>query len=501
MNRERAQSAARNCWIAGLASMFVAACLVAPLIAADRWIEVKSANVTVVASTNAGMARTQAWQLEQIRSAIKAVWPWAKVDLERPLLVLAVGNEEDMRALLPRYWETRNSVRPASVMVSSPDHSLLAIRADLRAEGQANVNPHRTTYFSYVTLILDNSVDVDLPPWLARGLAEVLSNTIVRDANVLVGAPIEENLRYIAERGRLRPAELVRMKRNDPQLSTEEGLGRFDAQSWALVHMLMFDKSSARAKAFNQYFQLLAGGMDAEKAFQEALGAPEALEADYNIYLTKNVYTFRQLNSDVSVKKEGFSQRDVSASEAAALRSLLYTATNRPIEARAAFAEARTGDAAAETYVAEGLLLERESKLEEAKQAYERAAAAGSKSPYAHYRLATMRWTPNPSPDTLKGIDQLLAKATALNIRHADAYAMLGEVRSLLGDENSLGLAIRATQLEPREASHRLVVARIQMRQKRYDDALKTLQAAAALPMSPEQARVARELQAVVERK
>jgi hypothetical protein len=132
------------------------------------------------------------------------------------------------------------------------------------------------------------------------------------------------------------------------------------------MHMLMFDKGGARAKVLNQLFQMIAGGMDAEKAFAEALGAPEALESDYNLYLSKGIYSFIQLNVDVSVKKEGFSQRDVSPSEAAALRSLLYTATARPIEARAAFAEARKGDAAAETYVAEGLLLEREGKLDEA---------------------------------------------------------------------------------------------------------------------------------------
>ena len=329
----------------------------------------------------------------------------------------------------------------------------------------------------------------------------MLSNTIVRDSNVLVGTPIQRNLQLIAERGRLRVPQLIQVKAKDPDLSTQDGLSRFDAQSWALVHMLMFDKGGARAKGLNQLFQLLAGGMDAEKAFAEALGAPEALEADYNQYLSKGIYSFVQLNVDVSVKKEGFSQRDVSPSEAATLRSLLYTATGRPIEARAAFAEARKGDAAADTYAAEGLLLEREGKLEEAKAAYEQAATAGSKSPYAHYRLATLRWAPNPSPDTLKGIDQLLTRAVALNSRHADAYAMLGEVRSLLGDENALGLAIRAAQLQPSKASHRLVGARILMRQKRYDEALKALQAATALPMSPEQQRMARELQAVIERK
>ena len=184
--------ASRIAPIAFVAVMLITTSFHAPVTAADRWIEVKSPHFTVVASTNPGMARTLVWQLEQVRSAVKAVWPWAKVDLDRPLLVLAVGNEEDMRALLPKYWESRNSVRPASVMVSSPDHSLVAIRADLKAEGQSDVNPHATTYFSYVTLILDQSIGVDLPPWLARGVAEMLSNTIVRDSNVLVEYPDSE---------------------------------------------------------------------------------------------------------------------------------------------------------------------------------------------------------------------------------------------------------------------------------------------------------------------
>ena len=150
----------------------------------------------------------------------------------------------------------------------------------------------------------------------------MLSNTIVRDSNVLVGTPIQGNLQLIAERSRLRVPQLIQVKAKAPDLSTQDGLSRFDAQSWALVHMLMFDKGGARAKALNQLFQLLAGGMDAEKAFAEALGAPEALEEDYNQYLSRGIYSFVQLNVDVSVKKEGLSQRDVSPSEAAALRSL-----------------------------------------------------------------------------------------------------------------------------------------------------------------------------------
>jgi len=70
----------------------------------------------------------------------------------------------------------------------------------------------------------------------------------------------------------------------------------------------------------------------------------------------------------------------------------------------------------------------------------------------------------------------------------------------VLGNTASLGLAIRATRLEPSELSHRLVVTRILMREKRYDDALKAVQAAAPLARTPEQAAAARELQQAIER-
>jgi len=53
-----------------------------PLAAADQWIEVKSAHFVVTSNAGDGSTRTIAWQLEQIRSAIATLWPWAKVDLK-----------------------------------------------------------------------------------------------------------------------------------------------------------------------------------------------------------------------------------------------------------------------------------------------------------------------------------------------------------------------------------------------------------------------------------
>ncbi len=468
---------------------------------AEQWIEVKSPNVTVVSSAGGGSARSVAWQMEQVRSAIKTLWPWAKVDLDRPLTVLAVDDENGMRALAPAFWEKRGGVRPSSVWVAAPDHYFLAIRTDLQQDDTYNNNPHASAYFMYVSLILDQSLDVELPEWLSRGLAGVLSNTVVQSSKVLVGNLLKEHLQLLSERTRLKIPALMKVAQPSPELNTSDGLQRFDAESWAFVHFLMFGNQGARAAGLNQFFKLLGNGTDADTAFREIFGKPELLEDEFSRYKTQQIFSYQQLNVDVAVKRERFAQRALPPSESASIRALLHVAMGRPVEARAAIAEAlKAGGAAPEDGTVEGLILDRERKPEEAAAAFARAVAEGSKSAHAHYRLARVRWVRGAEKGTLQEVEKLLAQAITLNPRHAYAYASLAEVRSVLGNTASLGLAIRAVQLDPLEMSHRLAVTRILMREKRYDDALKAVQAAAQLAKTPEQSAAARDLQQVIER-
>ena len=91
------------------------------LIAADQWIEMKSAHFTVVSNAGERNTRRLVWQLEQVRSATAALFSWARPDLNKPLSVIALKDENSMRALAPQYWEERRSIRPASVWVTGPD--------------------------------------------------------------------------------------------------------------------------------------------------------------------------------------------------------------------------------------------------------------------------------------------------------------------------------------------------------------------------------------------
>ena len=484
--RRRTAAAAFLCVVVSSASR---------LAAADKWIEVKSAHFTVTSNSGQSDTVNLAWQLEQIRSAIATIYPWAKVDLSRPLAIVAAKDETAMKVLAPEYWERKGGVHPASVWVSGPDQHYLAIRTDVLAESRGDVNPFHASYFSYVSLILRQSLERPMPEWFMRGLAGVLSNTIVRESAIQLGPPIPWHLQQIRDQARLKLSELVAVPHDSPVLRDGDALSRFDAESWALVHYLMFGDGGAHFGKLDQYVKAVFAGADPQAAFREAIGNPDDLETPFRVYISRSVFSFRQINVDASVKREGFAVRPLPPAESASKRALFHTAMNRPVEARAAIAEARKAGDAPDTFVADALLLERDQKTEEAKAAYERATAAGTTIEYAYYRLASMLWVADASAETMQRVEDLFSQAIKLNVRDAWAYASLGEVRSIRGSPGDpMGMVRRALSLEPGEAHHHLRAASVLWRQKKWDEALVHAQAARELASSDEVRRHATEM-------
>ena len=462
--------------------------------AADQWVEVKSAHFAVTSNAGEGAAKTLAWQLEQIRSAISVLWPWAKVDLNKPLAVFVVKDEPSMKAMAPSYWEQKGGLHPASLWVGGPDQNYLALRSDVEARDEIHINPYVTSYFSYVSLILQQSVGHSLPLWFSRGLAGVMSNTIVRESKIYLGPPIPWHLERLREGMRLKLPALLKVTRNSPEFRKGEDLSTFDAESWALVHFLMFGDNGARSPKFEQFAQMVVRGADPDVAFREALGSPEQLESAFVIYINRSMFTFRQFNVDASVKREGFTVEKLTAADAATRRAFFHAAMGRPVEARAAIAEARkTGDTA-ETHVADALLLDAEGKGEEAQAAYARAVEAGTTNPYAYYRLASLQWRGPVEHDALVRIEQLLTKAISLNSRFAAAYAMVGDARSVLGIGEPIAMILRAISLDPAEPHYRLTAATVLLREKKIDEAIQHARIAQSLADTDEERRRAQEM-------
>jgi hypothetical protein len=470
------------------------ASLIAPLGAAEQWTEVKSAHFVLTSNAGDGATRTLAWQLEQIRSAIGTLWPWAKVDLNKPLTVFVLRDEGAMKSLAPSFWQQKNGVRPASVWVTGVNQNYLAIRADTEADDRGDINPYVTSYFSYISLILQQSVAAPLPMWFSRGLSGVMSNTIVRENKILVGPPIPWHLQRLRESGRIKLPALVKAMRTSPEVRDEEGLRLYDAEAWALVHFLMFGDNGARWPKLDQFAQMVARGTAPEVAFREALGAPEDLEGPFGLYISRSIYSFRQVNVDVAVKREKFDSHPLAPADVAARRALFHTAMRRPTEARASIAEARKTANTPETFVAEALLLDADNKPDEALAAYARATEAKTTDAYAYYRQAMLLWRGQVDHDTMVRVESLLSQAINLNTRYAAAYAAVGQARAILKIGDPMAMILRAISLEPAESRHHLAAASVLANERKYDEALKHAQAAVALADTDDERQRAAEM-------
>ena len=99
----------------------------------------------------------------------------------------------------------------------------------------------------------------------------------------------------------MRLADVDQTTSDSPEFKREEGLISFDAQSWALVHYLMFGNAGAHWPKLDQFSKLVAQGTNPDVAFREALGPPEALEGGFANYISRSLYSYKRINIDATV--------------------------------------------------------------------------------------------------------------------------------------------------------------------------------------------------------
>jgi tetratricopeptide (TPR) repeat protein len=451
--------------------------------AADTWIEVRSEHFVVIADVGERKARNVAWQFEQVRSAIRQGFPWAQVDLNRPMIVIAVKDEDDMRKIAPQFWEQRGTTHPASVFVSAPDRFYVALQANVEEEGQG-LNPWAQAYWSYSALVFDTNFNYRLPLWLTDGIASLLSNTIVSEKEIRFGTPIPYKVEMVRT-APLRPlAELFEMTRQSPYYTQGASRERFDAQCWSLVQFLMFGDRSDNGTRINQAVKLILDGQSSAAALQQIYGSLDALDQAYRLYVHQGAFRFGRLHVDTDTSMAKYPVRTLAPAESAAQRAGFHAAMNRPVEARALLAEARSADAAlAMSDEVEAMLLDREQKRDEARQAFATAAEHGSTNFWTYYRLASLSSQPRMDAAAMTDLGAKLEKTTTLNPQFGPAFANLANVQMQLQEpDRAVESARHAVALEPNELSHRVLLARILVATNRAADAAAV--AREALPLA-----------------
>jgi len=474
----------------------IAACVAAarPSTAADTWTEARSPNFTVVSNAGAKTARNIAWQYEQIRAAIAKGFPWAQVQLDRPVVVIAVKDESSMKALAPEYWES-NRLRPGSVFVTAPDRHLVAVRADIRGEDNDGMNPYKQAFWSYAVLAIENGFRHQLPEWYVTGLASVLSNSIVRADAIQFGRPIPGYVRTIVNEPRF-PLERILLGETPPhaQMSPIER-NRYDAECWGLVQFLLFGENDARIDRVNELSKLIVGGMRAPEAVAQVYGSVAKVESDYLVYVKRGLFHYVRLSVESDVAAERYPIRVLTTAEEAAERAAFQVAMNRPNEARQLVAEARADNPElSRSWEVEALLLDREEKTAEARSAFQKAKDADSKNFWTYYRLATIDW-PTTDPARLAASQPLLQTATTLNDRFGPAFSAEAALLLLRNQPGqALQPAMRAADIEPGSFANWAALTGILVRLSKTADAQIAARTAMEVARTEQEKTLARSL-------
>ena len=439
---------------------------------AATWVEIKSPHFVVLSDAGERRAREVSWQFEQIRAAIVKLWPWATVDFPLPVTVYAARDERGMKALVPKYFEGRGSIRPMSVFVSAPFGHYAAVRSDLTLDSTDTVNPYRSSYWSYVALVIRTSFGRNLPLWYTRGLAEVFSNTIVRDQELLVGHIIPSHLQFLRGFGRPTLEAVLAADAKSEYMTNGERLAEFDAAAWGLVHYLTFGNKGQNLERMNQLSYALRQGADPNEALSHVYGGVQAVRDGMSRYIDQLLFVYQKIPANVDVDAKGFVARELSAVDSAARLARLHMAMNRPIEARAQIAAAAASPAAAEV---DGLLLDGDGKHDEARAAYARASDASAASFYGEFRLATLSWPGRNAPDAetrFAAIEKSLRRSVALNARFAPAHAMLAQTLVRLNRAaDALPFAQQAVTLSPIDSYGHESLARVYWALSKRDEA------------------------------
>lgn len=469
--------------------------LAAPALAAPEWVEVASPHFRVLSNGGDKAGRRVAWQFEQIRAALEKLWPWARLDSGPPLVIFAARDEKTLRSLGPQYWEGHR-FRPASFSAAGSAGQFIALRTDLREPDDAGENPYRSAYWAYVSVVLNRSFPVRLPAWYSRGMAEMMSNTVVRDKELHVGRLLSNNLRTLRERALVPLGEFLAADARSPWVLGEAAIQVFDAQAWAFVHYLTFADDGAHQARLNRFMRLLLDGTASDIATREALGDPEPLFQGMRAYVQRSIFQYTRFMVSLGVRAETFPARPLSPADAALARAGMLVASGRPAEARNAAAEARQADPTSPGPLEiEGLLLDGEGREDDARAALQKAVEAGSKNAFTHYRLAQLLWVPQPGAELQARLASLLEKARALAPDEANTLSFLAEVKVGLGQvTEAIDLARRAVSLEPAVSYHRRALAGALASGERLEEAARIARTAVDTAATDDERRFAEEV-------
>src|SRR5579871_711294 len=463
----------------------------------ESWIQVQSQHFIVITPASEKDGRHVADQLERMRDVFHTAFPKAEVDPPSPIVVIAVENEKDFKALEPAAYLAKGSLQLGGVFLRTADKNYILLR--LREQEPAfgynaviNENPHpySVVYHEYTHLLFSKAEDW-MPLWLNEGLAQFFENTEIRNKEVKSGEPSRENL-FILHQNRLLPLDvLFAVDRNSPYYHEETKGSIFYAESWALTHYFWIQDQKNSTHKLIDYMRLVAGGVDPVTAGTNAFGDLNALQKTLDAYVNQATFLALKMDTPIAVDDSAFVISSLTQSDADAIRADFLAYDGRTDDAKALVDTVLKEDPKnPQAYETMGYLNTRQTNFDGARKWYEKAIKLDSKSYLAYYYFAaiTLRNGP-PSGDLAHEVETSLRTAIKLNPNFAPSYDSLAVFDAMRREnlDEAHSMSLMAVQLDPTNVHFRLDAGNILIQMKQTENALRVFKAAQKIAKNPQE--------------
>lgn len=169
-------------------------------------------------------------------TAVRALrHPKAKTTFPR---VVAVNSARGIREWLPQFGE-RGTGNPLGAYWHGLYGHHIVVRVDARPDERLRRVLHEYAHF------VTHLIHPEPPRWLDEGLSEVWEHATIRAGTIEIGGPVNEHLKRLRSGKGWMPIQDLLAAHTIPVMN-DSATAMFYAQSWALVHHLLFSTSGGQ---------------------------------------------------------------------------------------------------------------------------------------------------------------------------------------------------------------------------------------------------------------
>ena len=340
-----------------------------------------------------------------------------------------------------------------------------------------------TAVHEYFHLVARHA-NLNLPPWLNEGMAELYSTLKPMGDQIQVGALATGRFRALRVEKWVPLATILAAGRTSPYYSEKDKAGSLYNEGWALTHMLAL--SPDYRPKFTQLLSLIQAGTNSEDALAKIYGKPlPEIEDDLQIYLQGRIFQSVTFPMRLEDPAGDMPFRVIDAFDVKLMLADLMNRPGREEETRKTLEElTQEAPQHPEPYVTLGYLASRRGNRAEAQKYFEKAFGLGSRDPKMlwDYGRMTEQNTPAISMRVLRellrqqpGRTDALLELASVQLRSKQAGAAL----------ETIALAHNVTETDAPKLF--TIVAYAQLESGNREEALKAAIALASVARTQEE--------------